>query len=526
MHIQKVNIISAILVILSFVMYVSLDGGFAIDRFLAIGGVDGSAFDFSVFIRKSIYIVEYICAFGIIVTLIYYNNLKGLIGLLGLSLLFFIDSCCFAVYGCPADVFNISMLIDSAANIKDAISMYFSVICKEGVLTILCFLPVFVCWYLNKGKDKIMRGGIIILMMLFLFSIYFATVVFRGGTVIKGFPKGYSFLFGCVTVELNKIFAKKENAEEIKFSVPADVRNILFIVDESIEYNEISKKIKKIMPSDYFFDFGKTISAANCSATSNYILRKAVQENISGKYKLLETKSVFQIARENKYDTYYIDAQGVLNDKNVKNYFTEQEIKYIDNIIDISSIPLIDRDRTIPDIVQRINNTEHKKFIFINKVGAHFPYNSHLPFSDITKNNINNYRKVLDRNVVYVVKQLIDKIDEKTVIFYTSDHGQNFDGGATHCNSGNSIRKEEYYVPFFIITKNKYISDKINATTIMHPNHFYITESVRNLLGEEIVGAPSIFKSNKDGNSDNIKTCGIWGQPIKFFGKEPYCIEF
>ena len=81
--------------------------------------------------------------------------------------------------------------------------------------------------------------------MLFLFSIYFATVVFRGGTVIKGFPKGYSFLFGCVTVELNKIFAKKENAEEIKFSVPADVRNILFIVDESIEYNEISKKIKK-----------------------------------------------------------------------------------------------------------------------------------------------------------------------------------------------------------------------------------------------------------------------------------------
>ena len=159
MHIQKVNIISAILVILSFVMYVSLDGGFAIDRFLAIGGVDGSAFDFSVFIRKSIYIVEYICAFGIIVTLIYYNNLKGLIGLLGLSLLFFIDSCCFAVYGCPADVFNISMLIDSAANIKDAISMYFSVICKEGVLTILCFLPVFVCWYLNKGKDKIMRGG-------------------------------------------------------------------------------------------------------------------------------------------------------------------------------------------------------------------------------------------------------------------------------------------------------------------------------------------------------------------------------
>ena len=339
--------------------------------------------------------------------------------------------------------------------------------------------------------------------------------------MVIGFPKGFSFLFGCATSELNKIISEKEFAEVIKFNIPVDVKNIIFIVDESISYDEISYKIRKINTNNNLFNFGKTISAANCSATSNYILRKGVQEKVSGKFMLLETKSIFEIAKQNKYHTYYIDAQGVLKDKNVRNYFTNQEIEYIDETMDISSMPLIDRDRVIPDIVQNIIHGNDKKFIFINKVGAHFPYQSHLPSYDIQKNNMDNYRKVLDRNVVYVVKEFIDNVDDKTVIFYTSDHGQNFDGGATHCNSGASIRKEEYYVPFFVITKNKYVQNRIKNIGNIKASHFVVTESVRNLLGDEIAGVPSIFKDNKN----NTGTCSIWGQPVKFFGKEPYCID-
>lgn len=517
-------VINVIMIMLSLLMYVGLDGGFTVDRFLAIGGAESSTLSFSVLIRKAIFIFEYICAFSILIMLTYYHNWKGFVWLGCLSFLFFMDSCCFVVYGRPADIFNISMLIDSAANIKEAIGMYFSVIFKEGILTILCFLPLVVSIYLNRVNGNRIRGGGIVVLTIILFFIYFITVVFRGGTVTIGFPKGFSFLFGCVTSEFNKVTSKEEYANVINFDMPIDIKNVVFIIDESISYDEISGKIEKINTDNKIFNFGKTISAANCSATSNYILRKGVQEKVSGKFRLLETNSVFEIAKQNKYHTYYIDAQGVLKDNNVRNYFTDHEIGYIDKTIDLSSMPLIDRDRAIPDIVQGLNRDDDNKFIFINKVGAHFPYKSHLPAHDITNNNMDNYRKVLDRNVIYVVKQLIDNIDDKTVIFYTSDHGQNFDGGATHCNSGSSIRKEEYYVPFFIITSNKYVIDRIKAVNNIKSNHFFITESVRNLLGGEVVGVPSLFKDRKK-TDNNMSICGIWGQPIKFFGKEPYCIN-
>ena len=516
--------INVMLIITTLVMYVCLDGGFAFDRFLAIGGAENGTLSFSVFIRKLVFIFEYICALGIIVMLAYYHNWKGMVGLLCLSLLFLIDSCCAVVYGRPADVFNVSMLIDSAANIKDALKMYFHLICKEGGLTILCFLPIFTCWYLNRNNKILIRGWVIICMMTILFIMYFLTVIFRGGTVIIGFPKGYSFLFGCVTVELNRMLEKNEIVNVVEFNAPTNIKNIILVVDESISFDEMSRKIKTINRKDGFFDFGKTISAANCSATSNYILRKGSQKRIDNSFKLFETKSIFDLAKMDNYSTYYIDAQGVLHDQNVRNYFTNQEIKFIDKVIDVSSMNITDRDRSIPEIVNNICHNDNKNFIFINKVGAHFPYQNHLPANDIVTDKMENYRKVLDRNVIYVINQLISQVDDRTVIFYTSDHGQNFDGKvATHCNSGTSIRKEEFHVPFYIITKNKYIINKIKTTNNTNYNHFYITESIRNLFGKEVVGVPSLFKSNL--NSDEIGICSIWGQPIKFFGKEPYCME-
>ena len=67
---------------ISLLMYISLDNGFVFDRFLAIGGAENSVLTFSVLMRKTIFIVEYACAFFIIVMLVYYNNMNGFIGLL------------------------------------------------------------------------------------------------------------------------------------------------------------------------------------------------------------------------------------------------------------------------------------------------------------------------------------------------------------------------------------------------------------------------------------------------------------
>ena len=51
-------VINVIMIMLSLSMYVGLDGGFAVDRFLAIGGAESSTLSFSVLIRKAIFIFE------------------------------------------------------------------------------------------------------------------------------------------------------------------------------------------------------------------------------------------------------------------------------------------------------------------------------------------------------------------------------------------------------------------------------------------------------------------------------------
>ena len=147
---------------------------------------------------------------------------------------------------------------------------------------------------------------------------------------------------------------KNEIVNVVEFNAPTNIKNIILVVDESISFDEMSRKIKTINRKDGFFDFGKTISAANCSATSNYILRKGSQKRIDNSFKLFETKSIFDLAKMDNYSTYYIDAQGVLHDQNVRNYFTNQEIKFIDKVIDVSSMNITDRDRSIPEIVNNI----------------------------------------------------------------------------------------------------------------------------------------------------------------------------
>lgn len=51
--------------------------------------------------------------------------------------------------------------------------------------------------------------------------------------------------------------------------------------------------------------------------------------------------------------------------------------------------------------------------------------------------------------------------------------------------------------------------------------HGFISESIRNLLGEEIPKTYSLFKNEEAGC-----LCGIYGQPIKFFGGKLGCVPF
>ena len=519
----KVNYERCIL-LFALALYVLMDDGFFIYRFWAIGGEN--CFTVMSVIQKTVFLFEYICAICVIVILVYNPKFRYFITLLLLSVLVLIDQCCFYVYGRPADVFNISVLIDSAANVNDAARFYLKNIIKAIGIVALCFVPFFVIWYRNKktGGNSI-SGKYLILFIFALCFIYISTIIYRGGAAVIGFPKGFSFGMGTVAVSINRLFSKNEKKTTDNFNVFADINNVILIVDESISYIKIEERISgnSKFKNNSFYNFGKTISAGNCSATSNYIMRKGVLEFVGGDCVLKEVKSLFEIAKENMWKTYYIDAQGVLKDRTVRNYFTDREINSIDKYVDLTYFDIPFRDRQIPKEIEKIiSNNKEKTFIFINKAGIHFPYDQALERDDVDKEKMINYDRALSKNVIDVLEKLAKNVDDRTVIFYTSDHGQNFAGGATHCNVGQDVHKEEFYVPFYVITKNNYIKNKISEYKLnKYMTHGFISESIRNLLGEETAKTDSLFKNEEAGC-----LCGIYGQPIKFFGGKLGCVPF
>ena len=99
-----------------------------------------------------------------------------------------------------------------------------------------------------------------------------------------------------------------------------------------------------------------------------------------------------EIAKENMWKTYYIDAQGVLKDRTVRNYFTDREINSIDKYVDLTYFDIPFRDRQIPKEIEKIiSNNKEKTFIFINKAGIHFPYDQALERDDVDKEKMINY---------------------------------------------------------------------------------------------------------------------------------------
>ena len=185
--------------------------------------------------------------------------------------------------------------------------------------------------------------------------------------------------------------------------------------------------------------------------------------------------------------------------------------------------PMFKRDKLSLDITQKTLTNGKRNFIFVNKLGAHFPYDQTIAPNSVTANNALNYKKSIQMNCVNYIEKLHKIIGKNSIVFYTSDHGQELNARATHCNTGTNISDKEYTVPFIIMTKNPALiqlmreNPNTNAFT-----HLEFSESIRNVLGEEIPNANSVFKKKEP----NASYCGMYGQPFAFLGVYPSCHRF
>ena len=520
-NIWNYRIIEAIFFIFILIAFLAIDDFFAIQRFNGIGINTQGNFAISEYIRQAVFVGEYLIAALSFYYVTKLNKKLGLPILLMLWVLLLIDASIHQIIGTHADIFYISAINGAVGNISDALSHFNAQILSSLGMTSILMIPLIIKTSLPSRPKKGYRAFILMGMLIFAYGFI---LIVRGSPALIGFPKGYAYGYGSVFLLINDITLNFHSDDHIKtelYSANSSINKIIVIVDESIEYNEFSKLYEADNP--HSIDFGQSYSGANCSTSSNYIIRRATWDRNTSidKLDIKKVESLFSLAKNMSFRTVYIDNQNVLKDPTVRNYFDKHEVGSIDTII-VPEGNIYDRDLNSLSKVE--DELQHENvFIFINKLGAHFPYENTIPKALVKLDKMDNYRSSVNRNTISYLKKLSKIIDDKTIIFYTSDHGQDFNSRATQCNTGNGVSDLEYSVPFIVITK-----DSDTYQSLINVSHRYrdilthieFSESIRNAIGYEIKEIKSIFKN---GEILTNKYCGLYGQPKPFFGINPSC---
>jgi glucan phosphoethanolaminetransferase (alkaline phosphatase superfamily) len=365
--------------------------------------------------------------------------------------------------------------------------------------------------------------------------ILIAGVIFyKEGRGTMGFPRQFSPVSLGVVLTLTVSTGSTRPRDEVAIK-PAQslARAIVLLVDESIRADHVSL----IPENDYtpelaklrerWVDFGPAVSGANCSSTSNAILRFMVDRR-SISHTARTNPTIWEYARAAGFRTVYIDAQSALIRDGVKlqNFMTLTESNLIHNFHRLDrSIPVYMRDEKLLDLILDELNVGDKVFIMANKNGAHIPYEydhppegNVLPYVAPTVDDLRNsttadvkkrtsYINAVQWSVDRGLTRLLQEADlQDAVVIYTSDHGQNFTPGRlTHCTSGSATDPTEGIVPLMVTTSRQELFNRFAKVAAIYRGrgtHYGIPAALLELLGYNVGDVNRLYEESLLGRLD------------------------
>ena len=333
--------------------------------------------------------------------------------------------------------------------------------------------------------------------------------------------------------------------------------DIVVIVDESISGNYLDingpqgvrSGLLEPRPGVAVHNFGLAASIANCSVQSNVTLRfggtRDDYQRIIG-----SMPSIWSYAKASGMRTVMLYAQ---RKGSYENYMTEEERKDIDQMTWFEGVDAMHRDQAVAAKLVGLLNNDKAEFIYVNKVGAHFPLRDAYPTSheyykptllhkqgwlDEVDNDRNRrlvvgqqgdwtrYRNSYRNTLTWTVGTFFDtllagaKLGDATII-YTSDHGQTLHergkpGLTTHCQSTPEI--EEGVVPLVVIRSNtaKGLDWKAAAAAGRNKmSHYRIFPTLLSLMGYQEVDVERIYGYSLTQPQRDPMTFSV-GMQIKF----------
>lgn len=448
-------------------------------------------------------------------------------------------------------------LLNSRGFAGEAFEEYQYIITKNILLGLLLLIGILLPTSKNTRSIQWLHISFPILVIGLLTTIFF----FRGGDGAKGLPPALTpiaYLNLSVYEKLNNDYGERK---EVSITTKGENnKDIILIVDESIsgKYLDINSAsgektyLKKQLTNLKVFNYGIAAAATNCSYGTNIVLRYGGTRDNYLEY-ISSMPSIWQYAKKAGYRTVFLDAQR--DSGKYQNGMTDEEKNNIDEFVQYESIPVLNRDMSIADsLIEHINNST-KEFIYVNKVGAHFPVNDKFPDNFIIHKPIlsrgnyldltdvpsqtgyssseehwrayrNSYRNTILWNVGNFFKKIINGADfNRATIIYTSDHGQDLHeyshtAMTTHCNLNPIV--EEGAVPLVIIEGDS--GSTLDWQSHLESNknkssHYNVFPTLLKLMSYEDEAILSIY-----GNSLDIQTNDNFTFNTRFFarlGKKP-----
>lgn len=298
---------------------------------------------------------------------------------------------------------------------------------------------------------------------------------------------------------------------------PPKIKHVVMLIDESIRPDYIDwtpdNPYTPFLASvrQQIANFGAAGSGSNCSHYSNAILRfggnradliNSVQRN----------PTIWQYAKQAGFRTVYIDGQASMVKNNpgfFQNFMTVTEASYIDELIRIKDTSLEEVDFKLLDAIKDQLSKDEPTFIYANKNGAHFPYDTGYPASEAvflptygasavapedreddasnTPARINSYRNVIRWSVDLFFEKFFEDIDlSEVAVLYTSDHGQGLTPDhLKHCTTINPDPRQGL-VPVLAFTGDQDLQKRFldaSRTNFNAATHFALTSTALDLFG-------------------------------------------
>jgi hypothetical protein len=278
---------------------------------------------------------------------------------------------------------------------------------------------------------------------------------------------------------------------------------IVVVVDESVTYSAYKKLIPERMRDLPLHDFGEAAATANCSAPSNALLRWGVERSMvrADGYDPRSNPMIWSYAKAAGFRTVLIDGQS---HGDMHNYISTKEFALIDEFV--PALADIDTDRRISAMLGERLRRPGREFIYVVKRGVHFPYEMNYParqdgsggvtidkYATAVRYATGGFFEGLARDVAF----------SKTLMLYTSDHGQDFSRRAPHCNTDPVA--DEYSVPLVAITSAPLLVRAFSSSQLKdratHLNIFptllfalgYEPQWLQDAYGATLAGPPSTY---------------------------------